>query len=394
MKGEPQGRWPDTVDEEALSPMRKLLTLALLAPLFALAGTACWRTTGDPVVIADGDADADADAGPPRVLPLDLLFLVDNSNSMWEEQELLTQSFPDLLGRLVNPEDADHDGAPDQPPVEDLHVGVISTDMGTGGFHVPTCEDAIDGDDGILQNEPFEGATGCDESYPQYLSWSPGDDPAALATDFACIGTLGTGGCGFEQQLEAIRKAVTVHAEGANEFFLREGSVLAIVLVTDEEDCSIRQDIGNATDIFNPDLALGPLNLRCYNHRAQYVEPVDTFVHRLLDVRREHPERLVVAPIVGTPLGADCGSRDMQCLLDLPEMQEVIDNSEEGQGERLTPSCEVPGLGEAFPPRRIVQFAGRILESGGGINVQSICRQDWTLSMQSIARTISARLAD
>ncbi len=84
----------------------------------------------------------------------------------------------------------------------------------------------------------------------------------------------------------------------------------------------------------------------------------------------------------------------MQCLLDLPEMQEVIDNSEEGMGERLTPSCEVPGLGEAFPPRRIIQFAGRILEGGGGINVQSICRQDWTLSMHSIARTISARLAD
>ncbi len=69
---------------------------------------------------------------------------------------------------------------------------------------------------------------------------------------------------------------------------LRDDSLLSILIVTDEEDCSVREDAPNASDIFNTQLQLGPLNLRCFNHRDQYVEPVQTYVR---DSRWAPPSR-------------------------------------------------------------------------------------------------------
>ncbi|MBI2893448.1 MAG: hypothetical protein HYY06_07835 [Deltaproteobacteria bacterium] len=342
--------------------------------------------SGTSIVITQAESDA-----------VDLLVLVDNSNSMAQEQANLATNFPILIDRLTDPPDSDGDGQSDYPPVSDLHIGVVDTDMGTGGYAVTTCENAVDGDDGILQNTPSDLVANCDDSYPSYLSWGEDDDAAALSQAFSCIAVLGTGGCGFEQQLKAVRKALTDHAAGANAGFLRDDSLLAILMVTDEEDCSVREDVRNATDIFNTQLQLGPLNLRCFAHRDQYVAPVDYYVDAILALRPDNPERLVVAGIVGIPPDSSCNltnmtDSDFQCLLDHPKMQEVVDNSAEGQGERLTPSCDVPGLGEAFPPRRIVEFIKQINHEGNNGIVQSICEADFGPAMRAITSLIQSKV--
>ena len=72
-------------------------------------------------------------------------------------------------------------------------------------------------------------------------------------------------------------------------------------------------------------------------------------------------------------------------------MREVVDNTAEGHGERLTPSCDVEGLGEAFPPRRIVAFTRAIDGAGGGGVLGSICQPDWSVSMDRFARQIGRR---
>jgi hypothetical protein len=363
----------------------------------------------DDTTDADGDADTDTDAdtdgdsdcaGVPLPTSVDMLVMVDNSSSMGQEQANLTQSFHLLLDALIAPADLDGDGFEDGPAVESLHLGVISTDMGTGGFAVQTCRNPIDGDDGILRNAPSGAIAGCGELYPLYLSFEEGDDPSVVVDDFACVATLGTGGCGFEQHLKAVRKALTVHRDGANAGFLRDDSLLSILLVTDEEDCSVREDIANATDIFNTQLALGPLNLRCYNHRDHYVEAVDTFVDDLLALRPCPDRQLAVAGIVGIPPGtrhncslANMTDADYQCLLDLPDMQEVIDNSAEGRGERLTTSCDEPGLGEAFPPRRIVELIRQLGNQGATSSVHSICEADLQMGQigAELRRALGAR---
>jgi hypothetical protein len=356
------------------------------------------RTHSDDDDTADGDADADADtdadsdadtdgdpdcAGVPLPTSVDMLVLIDNSNSMAQEQANLTQNFGLLLDALVARVDRDGDGVLEEPATNSLHLGVISTDMGTGGFAVQTCRDAIDGDDGILRNAGSGAIAGCDDLYPLFLSFEEGDDPERVSEDFQCVGTLGTGGCGFEQHLKAVRKALTVHRDGANAGFLRDDSLLSILMVTDEEDCSVREDIGNGTDIFNTQLALGPLNLRCYNHGEQYVEQVDEIVYDLWALRPCLDGHLAVAGIVGIPPGTrhpcsltNMTDADYQCLLDLPEMQQVIDNSAEGRGERLTPSCDEAGLGEAFPPRRIVELIRQLGNRGATSSVHSICEAD------------------
>jgi hypothetical protein len=79
-----------------------------------------------------------------------------------------------------------------------------------------------------------------------------------------------------------------------NAGFLRPTSILTILYVTDEEDCSVLNPA-----IFNPtDGSLGHLNLRCWAH-SYMVQPVDIYINSLRALRP--PEKLVVGFIVGVP---------------------------------------------------------------------------------------------
>jgi len=165
--------------------------------------------------------------------------------------------------------------------------------------------------------------------------------------------------------------------------------------MTDEEDCSVRED---GQDIFDTSAELGPLNLRCFNHRDEYVEPVESFAGALLG---SGPAR----PIV-------CGRRDrghpardashlqprrhdgrgLRVSARPPEMQERIDDSPEGRGERIAPELRRGGMGQAFPPRRLVTLAREILRAGGGGNVASICEANFAPAMRRIADMIWKQL--
>ena len=82
-----------------------------------------------------------------------------------------------------------------------------------------------------------------------------------------CVAVLGTGGCEYEQPLEASLAALTRQAEPGmpNEGFLRNDSLLAIIYVTDEDDCSASNPQlydNTQTDINS---TLGPLtSYRCF----------------------------------------------------------------------------------------------------------------------------------
>ncbi len=317
---------------------------------------------------------------------IDLLVLVDNSGSMEQEQDSLSENMPALIDALTNPGDADGDGLAD-PAVRSLHIGVISSDMGTMGM--PVCDAPDRGDDGVLQNLPGLDVPGCDATYPPFLTYDADDPDAGVGADFRCVATLGTGGCGFEQQLFAVEKALTVHSApgAANDGFLRADSLLAVLVVTDEEDCSASDPA-----IYSDDL--GPPNLRCSQNPGM-VRPVDEFVDAVLALRPGHPERIVVAGIVGVPTdlaalepGQVQDRSDYERILDDPRMQEIVD----GAGENLVPSCDVPGLGKAYPPRRIVDFIRKVGRDGENGIVQSICQPDWGPTMQAITRIIRSKI--
>jgi hypothetical protein len=336
---------------------------------------------------------------------VDLLFMVDNSNSMREEQQALAEQFPRLVSVLASG-DRDADGTQDFPPVRDLNVGVITSDMGTGQFSVGgVCEAGL-GDDGILRDTPGNAdaldRSQCQDTYnPPFLNFQPDrdgiDQVPAFADDFECLALLGTGGCGFEQQLEATLKALTPstsditfqngtvgHGDGANDGFLRPDSLLAMVLVTDEDDCSAENP-----ELFNPnpDNAQFPgnINLRCFQY-PDAVHPVSRYVDGFLALR-DDPDLLIYSAITGVPtrLVSDPSSVNFQEILDAPEMQEMVDPD---NPQRLATSCNT-AFGVAFPPRRIVRVAQDLEAAESNAVITSICQQDFTPALNAIIDKIA-----
>ncbi len=365
---------------------------------------------------------------------VDLLFMVDNSNSMTEEQASLAAEFPDLIQILTSGDfdlDGDLDDEDDFEAVNDLNVGIVTSDMGVlGAPGVPTCGRAAFGDDGVLRTQGRTDIAGCSATYPGILNFRAGSGvtPTAFAQDVSCVANVGIGGCGFEQQLESVLKAVTPraltnwtspdfvaigtpgaprglerpffrmsepHGDGLNNGFARPNSVLALIPVTDEEDCSAFDG-----ELFNPMSAVygaTDLNLRCFVHGEQAQHPVERYTNGFLQLR-ERPGLLIYAPIVGVPL--DLAQQDGQPInwdalvsnnpdLRDDRMEERVDPT---MMNRLTPSCNVEGRGFAFPPVRIVRVAQQLEAAGAGVTVQSICQESFRGALTEIIRQIKSAL--
>lgn len=346
---------------------------------------------GGPTDVGSGRPDA----GPcTPSTELDLLLAIDNSNSMDAEQALLRSEIPGMLAALA--------------PLASLHVGIITSDMGSGmgGVVIPSCRAGF-GDDGILRDTARAGGS-CASTYPsRVFSFERGGDPASFSADVGCVADIGTGGCGFEQQLEATLKALSPagpqsyvsstyvpptfvggtrgHADGTNEGFLRTDSVLAIVVLTDEEDCSAPD-----YEIFNPDSTVyrgTNLALRCHRFPdAQY--PVGRYIDGLLQLR-SRPSRLVYSSIVGVP--PDLVGRSYEDMLADARMIETEDPSVDPPMNLLA-SCESP-YGRAFPPRRIVEVARGLRDRGAATTVHSICAAAYTSGANAIVEAIRSALA-
>jgi hypothetical protein len=266
--------------------------------------------------------------------------------------------------------------------------------MGTGGFRVPTCIEPNFGDDGVLRTVGNTAIAGCSATYPSFLRFDPStDDAGSFASELTCVAVAGTGGCGFEQPLEAVLKALTPsttgptgrfdgsfsmgttgHADGRNAGFLRPDADLAIVILTDEEDCSALDP-----ELFNPSSSVysGDLNLRCFSFPGA-VQTVGRYADGLLAGR--DPRRVHYLLIAGVPTDVS-GRSDYGAILEHPDMIEQIDST---MPTRLRPSCNVAGRGFAFPPRRMVELGRELDRGGASVSIQSICQADFTPAFDAL----------
>lgn len=353
----------------------------------------CWST-------ADSDASTPIDAGTDAGLPdacvpapvaLDLLVMVDKSASMVEEQTALTVAFEPLI-RALSTGDIDGDGSRDFTPVDSLHVGVITSDLGALGNTVPTCSPGF-GDDGLLVDRPLGGAAGCAASYPSFLSFAPGDSVSALADDFTCLATVGTIGCGFEEQLEATLKAISPagssavfydgslgHGEAANAGFLRDDSLLVALLVSDEEDCSTLDPRLFAS---SGPFSMTDLNLRCYVH-TDVLTPIQRYVDGLRALRAD-PRRLVFASFVGMP--AELHGSSYPLILRDSRMAYDVDTTAGTIGVACSSTS-----GSATPGRRFVEVAAGLDAAGAGTLVRSICQESFAASVAALLEVVAPRL--
>jgi hypothetical protein len=230
-----------------------------------------------------------ADDGPQReVAKVDLLLAIDNSFSMAEKQLLFARAMPELVKRLVSPRCIATEGivtaepaTPDLPcpagsvrefePLRDLHVGVITSSLGSHGAQgaKDVCASTDDNDHAHLLGTVRPGLASYENQ--GYLKWDPDGaasppgeaDVQAFADSLGkMIESAGETGCGYEAQLESVYRflvdpeppqQVVVPAGGPSAVkqgidaallqqranFLRPDSSVVVVLLTDENDCSI-----------------------------------------------------------------------------------------------------------------------------------------------------------
>jgi len=196
---------------------------------------------------------------------IDILFMVDNSSSMKSMQQKLAEQLPTFMTVL--------EGLPNGLP--NVHIAVVSSDMGAPGDSTNAISCTPSGNAGNFQYMPGPAATCTSTTLDPgatFISDADGQknftDP--IETVFQCIAQLGDAGCGFEQQLASIDRALGgdgAAPPAANANFLRKEAYLGIVILTNEDDCSAPPNTtiyslnGHDQDLTNPD---GPVqNYRC-----------------------------------------------------------------------------------------------------------------------------------
>ena len=404
---------------------------------------------------------------------VDLLFVVDNSNSMLAYQQRLGAQFRVLIDQLVAPPVNPATGRPAHPPVKSLHVAVVSSDLGTPGSNVGSCNVSADvGDDGLLNpiragramaaHRPWTTlppgsrparCTADPNQYPSFLTFNAdATDAAEFREDFVCNAFLSTQGCGLEQQLESAYRALVVRNPreqagntDANAGFVRPDAVLGIVVISDEEDGSVRdcryaeagQPCTDALSVY--DLSTHgwgddrDLNLRFYTYTPGSAQDPTWPIDRYIDPRNPnrgftslkpgHPDRVVFAGIIGVPLQVPTqGARvDWARLLGTtPQGEDAMEGTAtEGPysmrpnrrepscpGSAMVPACRQEGsrydassascssLGapRAWPSRRIAEVARRFDELHGTGAVSSICAMDYAPALGQIVDRIGNAL--
>jgi len=367
--------------------MNKLPALFLM-----LATTGCYIIEPDPVPCS---AAAPSCVPPPEVTDvmtvtpnLDLLFVIDDSPTMIDKQRSFQTAFPSLLDKLARIEG----GLPN------LHLAVVSSDMGTS---------AVDDEQAGPQiGAPGQG--GCasfgkagvfqlgqatlpdqDDRFVRALRNGETNFEGTLAETFTAMSALGATGCGFEQPLAAMQASLSGPTDNAG--FLREGANLAVIILSDEDDCSAEH-----TTLFGPDGGpLGPLqSFRCFRFgvecdqatdtlgsktncrpaAAQHVASISPFSSFLSGIKGD-PTRVMFGAIVGTEAPIEVESRQIN-----------------GANQTaLKPACGYTPLGggadvTADPGVRFAAFA----DGFEGISrLESICSEDLTAAASNLGDSLA-----
>ncbi len=229
--------------------MRIALTVIALA---ACGPTARDAPENDDEPAPDSQVDPpppDGDSGP-GCQAIDVLFVIDNSGSMEEEQDNLVANFPQFVSVL------DASGL-------DYRIGVTTT----GRDYSWTVSSPIGG--GLPMSQDGDNGKLLKKS-SMTRRWLEKADPDVAAT-FSSLANVGTDGPGIEMPLGAIRDAFEDRiADGTNVDFHRPDALLAVVILTDEEDCSHEQSV---TVGFGQDLCGGNTSESVGN----YIQFLDTF---------------------------------------------------------------------------------------------------------------------
>lgn len=351
--------------------MRRPSLLVSLLGLVALAG--CPDRTIDAVTPEQGKVET-KDI-PTQRRGADILFVIDNSGSMKEEQDSLRANF----GKMMQVLETLDGGMPD------VHIGVATSDLGTSAEDGTTdgskfgCNGT--GDDGQLRTAPV--VTG------RYIS----DDghgaknySGTLDDAFSALANVGTMGCGIEQHLRGMQRALQ---NPLNTGFVRDDAYLAVVVIGDEDDCSLAHqglfDSSTVADTVNfactsdgvecdqPDMTTPGKRTNCRaSDHARWTQTADHFA-QFLKTQKADPRDVVAAGIVGdaTPFAV----------------------TTKNNVSVLAPSCTYAGpTGDqtAFPAVRTTEFLAQFESRSNS----TICGADLQQGMVQIGALLKGKFGD
>lgn len=216
---------------------------------------------------------AEPGEGCPSV---DILFVIDSSGSMADQQDSLIASFPGFIAAVQS----QLGGA------KSYHIGVVtSSDYYENAQGCGTIGDLITktgGPESSGKNcQPFSsGARFLDESEPD------------LGAKFACVGKVGTGGSDDERMIRGMLDALRPDKngpQGCNANFSRPEALLVVVLITDEDDV--------------PD---GCDGMTCDTYGSGGTK--EEWFAELLSYRNQIAQNIVVLSLIGRQLDNPCGA--------------------------------------------------------------------------------------
>lgn len=365
--------------------MRRCLALALLA--------ACSSSPAKPM-------------GPTRITAaivpaaenrsVDLLFLIDDTINL-DMQDNFAHDFPAFLATLQE------GGLPS------LHIGVVTSDLGTTAVDDATPGPPIGTGPGMCQGVGKGGVlqtNGNTVVAGNFIDDEPAGSGArntnytgGLADAFTAIEQVGVSGCGFEQPLEAVHKALINTT--ANAGFLRADANLAVIVLTDEDDCSLAHnalidpnnsdvgalqsfrcthygvtcDVGGLTpDQMNE---VGAKDECHSNEQSPYLTRVADYATFLRGLKPD-PRMVMFAAVAGTPAPVDIELRSpVGSTMPIPA---------------LTHSCSYTdfsgGIEVADPAVRIADLGSRLERN----SFASVCTADYSGIETAIARNINSML--
>jgi hypothetical protein len=238
------------------------------------------QTTTETITIAE--------KGNPK---LDILLVLHNGSSTTEIKQKLYDQLPQFVNVL--------EGLPTPP---DLHVAVVTTDMGAPSDVMNQIMSTAQGDNGAFQSAPrgtcasttlMNGATFLADDGNGTANFT---DP--IASVLQCISMVGDSGSGFAQPLAAAARALGADnvvngvptPPATNVGFLRPDAYLAIIFLANEDDCSVPAGTklfslnGGEQNLANP---LGPIaHYRC-----------NQFGHLCKDPASSNPQALIMPPL-------------------------------------------------------------------------------------------------
>lgn len=318
----------------------------------------------------------------------DILFVMDNSGSMAGEQRQIAESFRIFVDIL-----AEEFG-------DNYHIAIVSTGMESLGC--PRCGDGITGsctnitgENGRFQDQVCRNI-GTD-SNPEYVCKEPDPDCRVVTSkNLNCFydpvaqeGTVFTGvdGCGYERGLAPLKKALGSLEDGYNAGFLREDATLAVIVISDEEDCGevgevyeMTTDGGNVCNFAAK--GEGPNGETSHSEDPQQrkyeLSQVTDYRDFLVNKVKGGQEELVkFAAIVGMKDVADLSTTTIEYELGSNGRWDVV------------PACTTPGCTgqhcEADPGTRYIGLAEEFGENG---LVDTICQADFAKTMGDVGEFV------